>query len=346
MILPEKKIKAIILMLKNEIIVKKQESEYLINSLLNMEEIVTTDFWTELFVKAQQWIITELPGLIIIIILLLVAARVINFIIAKLRQTLIHRAEKSEKENLPEVEKRIKTLMGIVSGIVSIFLWSVFIMIALNKFGVEIAPILASAGIVGLAVGFGAQELVRDFLSGFFILLEDQVRAGDVAIINGTGGTVEKIELRTITLRDFSGVVHVFQNGKINTLANMTKQWSAMVFDIGVAYKENIDNVINIMREVGHEMQEDEVFSQSIIEPIEIFGVEQFADSAVVIRARIKTKPIQQWSVGREYRKRLKIAFDKNNIEIPFPHRTIYWGEEISPLQLKINKSLQEDKQQ
>jgi moderate conductance mechanosensitive channel len=193
-----------------------------------MEEVITTDFWKDLFATAQRWVITELPGLIIIIIVLLIASRIISFVLNKLKRTLIHRAEKSEKENLPEIEKRIKTLMGIVRGIASILLWSVFIMIALKKFGVEIAPILASAGIVGLAVGFGAQELVRDFLSGFFILLEDQVRAGDVAIINGTGGSVEKVELRTITLRDFSGVVHIFQNGKINTLANMTKngrQW-------------------------------------------------------------------------------------------------------------------------
>jgi moderate conductance mechanosensitive channel len=304
-----------------------------------MEEVITTDFWKDLFATAQRWVITELPGLIIIIIVLLIASRIISFVLNKLKRTLIHRAEKSEKENLPEIEKRIKTLMGIVRGIASILLWSVFIMIALKKFGVEIAPILASAGIVGLAVGFGAQELVRDFLSGFFILLEDQVRAGDVAIINGTGGSVEKVELRTITLRDFSGVVHIFQNGKINTLANMTKEWSAMVFDIGVAYKEDVDNVMRVMREVGADLQNDELFSASIIEPLEIFGLDKFDDSALVIKARFKTKPIQQWAVGREYRRRLKIAFDKNNIEIPFPHTTVYWGEEINPLQLNISKA-------
>jgi moderate conductance mechanosensitive channel len=307
-----------------------------------MEEIITTDFWKDLYATGQNWIINELPGLIIIILVLLIASRIISFVLNKLKRTLIHRAEKNEKENLPEIEKRIKTLIGIVRGIASIMLWSIFIMIALKKFGVEIAPILASAGIVGLAVGFGAQELVRDFLSGFFILLEDQVRAGDVAVINGTGGSVEKVELRTITLRDFSGVVHIFQNGKINTLANMTKEWSAMVFDIGVAYKEDIDNVMQVMKEVGADLQEDELFGLSIIEPIEIFGLDKFDDSALVIKARIKTKPMQQWSVGREYRRRLKIAFDKKNIEIPFPHTTVYWGEEINPLQLTVNKSILE----
>jgi moderate conductance mechanosensitive channel len=302
-----------------------------------MEDLITTDFWQELLANARLWIITELPGLIIIIIVLIAASRILRFGLNRLKKTLIYRADKSDKGNVIEVEKRIKTLVGILTGVISIILWAVFIMIALNKFGVEIAPILASAGIVGLAVGFGSQELVRDFLSGFFILLEDQVRAGDVAVINGTGGLVEKIELRTITLRDFSGVVHIFQNGKINTLSNMTKEWSAIVFDIGVAYKEDVDNVMKIMKEVGDEMQKDELFSNSFIEPIEIFGLDQFADSALVIKARIKTRPIQQWSVGREYRRRLKIAFDKNNIEIPFPHTTVYWGEEISPLQLNVN---------
>jgi len=308
-----------------------------------MEEVITSDFWEELFMNARTWIITELPGLIIITLILLVALRFSAFILKKLKNTLIHRAEKTDKRDIREAEKRITTLISIIGGSISIFLWTVFLMIALNKFGVEIAPILASAGIVGVALGFGAQELVRDFLSGFFILLEDQVRTGDVAVINGTGGTVEKIELRTITLRDFSGVVHIFQNGKINTLANMTKEWSAMVFDVRVAYKENVDNVMNIMKEVGTDMQKDEMYADSIIEPLEIFGVEQFADSAVVIRARFKTKPIQQWTIGREYRKRLKVAFDKNNIEIPFPHTTVYWGEAINPLKLDINQISKEN---
>jgi small conductance mechanosensitive channel len=209
----------------------------------------------------------------------------------------------------------------------------------LKKINIEIGPVLAGAGIVGLAVGFGAQELVRDFITGFFILLENQIRTGDVAIINGTGGVVEKIELRTITLRDLSGVVHIFQNGKINAVSNMTKGWSAMVFDIGVAYKEDLNKVMKIMKEVADEMQKDPEFSSRILEPMEIFGLDEFGDSALVVKGRIKTRPIEQWSVGREYRKRLKEAFDENHIEIPFPHRTIYWGEEIDPLKLTMEKA-------
>jgi moderate conductance mechanosensitive channel len=212
----------------------------------------------------------------------------------------------------------------------------------MSKFGVDVGPLLASAGIIGLAVGFGAQELVRDYISGFFMLLEDQIRTGDVAIINGTGGLVERIELRTITLRDLSGVTHVFQNGKISTLANMTKDWSAMVFDIGVAYKENVDEVMKIMSMVGEELLEDEKFRVNILEPLEISGLNEFGNSALVIRARLKTRPGEQWTVGREFRRRLKIAFDKHGVEIPFPHTTIYWGDEINPLKLQMDSGEKE----
>jgi len=234
-------------------------------------------------------------------------------------------------------------LVNILQGVLKVIIWSIFIMILLKKFGVDIGPILAGAGILGLAVGFGAQELVRDFISGFFILLENQIRVGDVAIINGTGGLVESIELRTTTLRDFTGTTHIFQNGKINTISNMTKEWSAMTFDIGVAYKEDTDQVIKIMKGVGEDLAGDPDFKDLIIEPLEVFGVDKFADSAVIIKARVKTQPIQQWTVGREYRKRLKKAFDQNNIEIPFPHTTVYWGEKINPLKLDIEQQLQKD---
>ncbi len=304
-----------------------------------MEKLFTTDYWGKISTSIQEWTISELPGLIITIIVLIILFRLLAFSLNRLKKTLVSRAQKSDKGDVNEVEKRIYTLIGILSGITKIALWGVFLMIMLRKFGVDIGPLLASAGIIGIAIGFGSQELVRDFISGFFILLENQVRTGDVAVINGTGGLVQNIELRTITLRDFSGVVHVFQNGKINTLSNMTKEWSAMVFDIGVAYKENVDTVMEVMREVGDNLQNDENFKKDILEPIEIFGLDQFGNSALIIKARIKTKPIQQWNIGREYRKRLKKAFDEKNIEIPFPHTTIYWGEEINPLKLNVDNA-------
>ena len=204
-----------------------------------------------------------------------------------MKKLAINKAHKTENIDNNEAEKRINTLTGIIYGIGRIFLWVIFLLILLGKFNINIAPILASAGIVGLAVGFGAQELVRDFISGFFILLEDQLRTGDWAVINGTEGLVEKIELRTVTLRDSSGTVHIFQNGKIDTLSNMTKEWSAIVLQIGIGYKEDTDNAVMLMQQVGDEMFNDPVYKEMMLEPVAISGVNDFADSAVVIRLAV-----------------------------------------------------------
>ncbi len=305
-----------------------------------MEHILGSSFWTDLFKNGQNWLINELPGLLIALVLFFIAFKIVDFLLNKLRQTLLSHAEKNNKVDTAEAGKRIHTLTSIIHGLIKIIIWVMFVMIMLQKFGMNIAPILAGAGIVGLAVGFGAQELVRDFISGFFIILENQIRSGDVAIINGTCGLVEKIEFRTTTLRDFSGVTHIFQNGKISEISNMTKDWSAIVFEIGVAYKENPQEVMDLMKQVGSELQNDSEFKNKIIEPIEIFGLDKFADSAIIIKARLKTKPGEQWAVGREYRKRLKYAFDQHNIEIPFPHTTVYWGDRINPLKLDVNNQM------
>jgi small-conductance mechanosensitive channel len=304
-----------------------------------MEKLITTEFWNRLIEGTMSWAINELPGLIILTIAFIILIKMIKFSIGRLKKILLKRAENDPSVDTGEAGKRINTLADIVIGAANIVLYTVFFIMLLSKFAINIGPLLASAGILGLAIGFGAQELVRDYISGFFMLLEDQVRVGDVAIVNGTGGLVEKIELRTIILRDFNGTVHITQNGKINTISNMTKEWSAMVFDVGVAYKEDVDQVIQIMKEVGDDLKNDPELGSNILEPIEVFGLDKFADSALVIKARLKTKPIMQWTTGREYRRRLKIAFDKQNIEIPFPHTTVYWGEEINPLKLSVDKA-------
>lgn len=303
-----------------------------------MEKIFTSDFWMRLYDKGLNWIIDDGPSLLFLIVITFIGFRFVRFFTNRLKRIMIKHASKQEKTEAFESEKRINTLMGIVKGVLNILLWTIFLMIFLNKLGIDIAPLLASAGILGLAIGFGAQELVRDFISGFFILLENQIREGDVAIINGTAGAVEKIELRTTKLRDFSGVVHIFQNGKINSLSNMTKEWSAIVVEVGVAYKEDSDVVMGIMKKVGELLEKDTEFGLKIKEPIEIFGIDKFLDSAVLFKARIKTIPNDQWGVAREYRKRLKKAFDERNIEIPFPHTTVYWGQEIEPLKLDIQQ--------
>ncbi len=264
-----------------------------------------------------------------------VAIRFVRLGLHQLERVMIVASDKQDQES-GTAAKRAATLTGILRTIALSAIWAIIIIESLQLVGLDIAPILAGAGILGLAVGFGAQNLVRDLISGFFIILEDQVRLGDVAVINGTGGAVETITFRTISLRDFSGVVHIFPNGGITTLSNMTKDWSAFVLDMGVAYREDTDRVVEVMRSVGEELRHDQALGALIIEPIEIVGVENFADSAVTIRARIKTKPAEQWKVGREYRRRLKKAFDAQRIEIPFPMRTLLMGEDHPPLKVEV----------
>lgn len=303
-----------------------------------MDTWLSPTFWQEIISQTVAWIITTLPSLLIIFVMAFLALKLTNIFLHRLKPLMIKHMEGGTEIDTTEMEKRIDTLLKILRSMIKIIVWLMIGMLILRKIGIDIAPIIAGAGIVGLAIGFGAQELVRDFISGFFMLLENQIRNGDVAIINGTGGLVEHVGMRTIVLRDLSGVVHIFQNGKINTLSNMTKNWSGMVFDIGVAYKEDTDRVVDVIQQVADEQRADPDFKNKILEPIEIFGVDQFGDSAVVIKARFKTKPIEQWAVGREFRRRLKKAFDDQGIEIPFPHRTVYWGEEIKPLQIKTQE--------
>lgn len=220
-----------------------------------------------------------------------------------------------------ERAKRARTLGSLIRNVASSVIAGVAVLMTLRELGIDIAPVLAGAGIVGLAVGFGAQTLVRDIISGFFLILEDQVRVGDVAAINGQGGLVEAINLRTIVLRDFDGTVHVFPNGAITTLANRSKDFSFYVIDIGIPYGEDPDRVIAVLQDVGASLQADDRYSPNILAPIEIVGVDAFAESAVQIKMRIKTMPQKQWEVGRELRRRILRAFAEHGIE--FPQRVV-----------------------
>jgi small conductance mechanosensitive channel len=255
--------------------------------------------------------------LLAIFLLAFVILKLLNFLVHRLKRLIMLRTTVKKNGQDAEFEKRVDTLLGILKTVIRVAVWSVVIMAVLKKIGVDIAPLIAGAGIAGLAVGFGAQELVRDIISGFFLLLENQIRIGDVVIINGAGGLVETITLRTITLRDESGVIHIFQNGKINSLSNMTKEWSGIVFSIPIDYKEDVDRVIGLIEQVGGALREDPAFTAKILEPLEVFGVDDLAGGAVLVKARFKTKPIEQWTVGREFRRRLKKKFDENHIEIP-----------------------------
>jgi small conductance mechanosensitive channel len=276
-------------------------------------------------------------GFRILIALLLgyLAVRFLRVARRQLEEILIRAGEKTELV-AGATRKRVTTLTGLLLTMGLVAIWGIVGVISLAQIGLDVTPILAGAGIAGLAVGFGAQNLVRDVIGGFFLVLENQVRVGDVAVVNGTGGLVEAITFRTIVLRDLAGVVHVVPNGAITTLANMTMGWSAYIIDVGVAYKEDTDQVVEIMKDVADTLRKDPRLGPSILEEIEIFGVDDFKESEVTIKARLKTVPIQQWLVGREYRRRLKKAFDARGIEIPFPHRSFYMGAASGPLEVTL----------
>ncbi|HOJ43955.1 MAG TPA: mechanosensitive ion channel family protein, partial [Syntrophorhabdaceae bacterium] len=223
-------------------------------------------------------------------------------------------------------QKRTQTLGTIIRYALTAVILGVASMMILRELGINIGPVLAAAGIVGVAVGFGAQSLVKDVISGFFIILEDQIRVGDVVEIGGKGGLVEKIGLKTIVLRDLAGNVHFVPNGEIKVVTNMTKEYSRYVFDIGIAYKEDVDRVMEVIKEIDEELRNDPEFKDDIIAPIEVLGVDQFASSSVIIKARTTTVPIKQWRIGREFNRRIKKKFDELGIEIPFPHVTLFMG--------------------
>ncbi len=265
---------------------------------------------------------TVLAVAIQLFLTVLVAMAVVDIATA-LTQSYLARREKSGNASakvrtlVPLANKTIKVVVSIVAGIM-----------ILSEVGVEIGPLLAGVGVLGLAIGFGAQTLVKDIITGVFILIEDSVSVGDVVNVGGTSGLVEAINIRTIRLRDLHGHVHLVPYSTVDKVSNMTKEFSRYVADIGVAYRENVDEVIELIRRTGDELRADPEEGKDILEPIEIFGLDRFEDSAVVIRARLTTRPLKQWATGRAFLKRIKIAFDEAGVEIPFPHRTIYMGED------------------
>jgi small-conductance mechanosensitive channel len=218
-----------------------------------------------------------------------------------------------------ERAKRARTLGSLVERVASITVTIVSLLMILDQVGVNIAPALTGAGIAGLAVGFGAQALVRDIISGFFLILEDQVRVGDVASINGVGGLVEEINLRTIVLRDEEGAVHFFPNGSITTLANRSKDHSYYVIALALPYSEDPDRIVAILRDVGDGLREDPRFGPFVLEPIEIMGIDSFDDWSMRLKLRIKTMPLKQWEIGRELRRRIRKALDAAGVHVPFP---------------------------
>ncbi|MFH0934547.1 MAG: mechanosensitive ion channel family protein [Pseudomonadota bacterium] len=230
-----------------------------------------------------------------------------------------------------EDKRRIETLARVFRHITTVVISLVAGMLVLSEMGISIAPILGAAGVVGLAVGFGAQSLIKDYFNGFFMLLENQIRQGDVVEVSGKTGVVEDITLRYVSLRDYEGSVHYIPNGLITTVTNKSRGYAYAVIDVSIAYSENVDEAYEVMREVAGRMRADESIGGKILEDIEIAGVQDWGDSDIVLRCRFKTVALEQWGVRREFLKRIKEAFDAQGIEIPYPHLTVIHAGQDDP---------------
>jgi len=301
-----------------------------------------------LFVLAQAWgvpvaaLVTSTAGSLVIARILAIAFTVAVVVVIMggsqmgtdwlLEEKEGKIVSQHRKTLAPMINTTIKVAAGFVGGVV-----------ILGRLGVNVAPILAGAGILGLGVGLGAQSLVKDFINGLFIIFQDMIAVGDWAVLGDKSGLVEAISLRAVRLRDLHGNVHIIPNSAIDSVTNMTKGFSRAVLDIGVAYREDVDQVMDILREIGEEMLNDPEYGPDILEPLEVLGLQKFDDSAVIVRARVTTKPMKQWAIGREFNRRIKKVFDARGIEIPFPHQTVYMGQpkqgQAPPLEVHIERS-------
>ena len=271
-------------------------------------------------------LIPKLGQVLFILVLSFAAYRVLRFFTKRLQREV----EEEDLVRKRQREQRAQTVASLLNNVGAISISVIAGLMIIGAF-MPIGPLLAGVGVLGLALSFGAQSLVKDLISGAFMLIEGQFAVGDVVRVKDTAGLVEKITLRTIVLRDINGVVHIIPNGTVDTLSNLTKSWSRAVLEIGVAYKEDVDRVMAHMFDVAWDLWKDPDWAPLIPEEPEIPGVERFDESAVTIRIMFKTLPLKQWNVAREYRRRIKKRFDAEGIEIPFPHRTFYWGDGQEP---------------
>ena len=258
------------------------------------------------------------------IVLILVGSGLLIRAVRILADRLVKFVQDDDPLTTNQREQRAVTLAGIFKGVSKIVIVLVAGLTILGILGINTAPLIAGAGVAGLAISFGAQNLIRDFISGFFILLENQYRVGDVIRAAGVSGQVEDMNLRITVLRDLEGVAHFIPNGEIKVVSNLAKEWSRAVVNVGVAYKEDLDRVVSVLNTVGEELSKDPIFGPGILEPPLVLGVENFGDSQVTLRIATKTRPLKQWETARELRKRIKAAFDRESIEMPYPHRIVY----------------------
>ncbi|WP_374471566.1 mechanosensitive ion channel family protein [Phenylobacterium sp.] len=255
----------------------------------------------------------RLVRLALILVLVTALVEVAGFVIRRFIEGVASRSRDARRAN------QIRSLGPLLTGSLQGVLLVVGLLTFLSELGVQVGPLLASAGVVGLAVGFGAQTIVKDFLTGVFLIAEDAVSVGDNVRIGDASGTVEAMTLRTIRLRNMNGTLHIFPYSEAQVIHNRTKAFSSYLFDLQIAYDADIDEALGVMTRVGEEMRADPEFGPMITRPFEVMGVDKLADSGVVLKARVTTTPKDQWKVGREYNRRIKLAFDRAGIGIPFP---------------------------
>ena len=282
-----------------------------------------------------RWLVSH--GIPILIIL--VVGAVLWFALSRFLPPVVRRvvARTGYKESKQGIEKRANTLLSIFKGIGRALIVIVAIMMILDEVGVAVAPVLAGFGIAGVAVGFGAQYLIRDIIAGIFIILENQYRVGDVVRIADIGGLVEDITLRKTVLRDLDGIVHHVPNGEIKTASNFTRHFSRVNLNVSVGYGTDLDHAISVMNRVGKELAEDEKWREKIIRAPKVERVDNLGDSGIDIKILGDVKPIQQWAVMGELRLRLKKAFDAEGIEIPWPHTKVFFGNPLPDSPKKKN---------
>jgi small-conductance mechanosensitive channel len=287
-------------------------------SLLTMEGLAD---------RISRWGIEHVPNALRIALILLVALA-LSKLFRSLISRLEHLADDDDPLTLSEREKRARTLGRMLRQAVGVLVWSIAGMLVLGEIGVDLKPILAGAGIAGLAVGFGAQTLVKDLIAGFFLLLENQFRVNDVIRTAGVEGMVDAMNLRTTVLRDAEGRVHVIPNGSIDVVTNLTREGCRALLDVGVPYEEDVDRCLEVLRRVGEEMVRDPVHGPMLRGPFQVLGIERLEASAVILRVWVETRPHHRWDVQREMRRRVKNAFDEAGIEIPYPQITVHRAPE------------------
>ena len=287
-----------------------------------------------------NWLVTDGLRIVLILVLSWVVARVARRAIPRLLSSIM--LTQASTADHDEIMKRSETLSSVFVGAAVTLIYISALFMILTELAVPIGPVLGGFGIAGIAVGFGAQYLVRDLIAGVLILAENHYRTGDVVTIAGTTGLVESINLRRTVLRDYDGQVIVVPNGEISVAFNKTKYWSRVNLDIGVAYKEDVDRVIEVLNEVGEDIAADPYYGLMLITPPQVLRLDSLDDSAVTFKMLGDCKPMKQWEITGEMRKRIKIRFDKEGIEIPFPHQTVYWGEAQPPFRYEGNEEVKQ----